>query len=129
MVVADTSIWISFFNRPSSVEKQVLDDLLDRDQIVLVGVVLTELLQGVRSPAQRNTLRNALEALPYIEVTFDTWIAAGDLSFTLLRKGITVAIPDLLIATLALEHSWSVYSLNADFQRIPGLSLFSPACS
>ena len=50
MVVADTSIWISFFNRPASVEKQVLDELLDRDEVVLVGVVLTELLQGIRSP-------------------------------------------------------------------------------
>jgi len=129
MVVVDTSIWISFFNRPSSVEKQVLHNLLDRDEVVLVGIILTELLQGVRSTVQRETLRNALMALPYIEVTVDTWLAAGDLSSTLLRKGITIAMPDLLIATLALEHSCSVYSLDSDFQRIPGLLLFSPSQS
>lgn len=129
MVVADTSVWISFFNRPASIEKQVLDELLDRDEVVLVGVVPTELLQGVKSSIQRETLRDALSALPYLEVTFDTWIAAGDLSSALLRKGITIPVPDLLIASMALEHSCSVYSLNADFQRIPGLSLFSPSRS
>jgi len=129
MVVADTSVWISFFNRPSSIEKQALDDLLDRDEVVLIGVVLTELVQSVRSPIQRETLRNALLALPYLEVTFDTWIAAGDLSSALLRKGITIPVPDLLIASMALEHSCSVNSLDTDFQRIPGLSFFSPASS
>lgn len=126
MVVVDTSIWISFFNRPTSVEKHTLDDLLDRDAVVLVGVVLTELLQGVRSKPERETLHDLLSALPYVEMTFETWLSAGDLSSVLRRKGRTMGFPDLLIAALAQQHACSVYSLDEDFRHIPNLSLYVP---
>jgi tRNA(fMet)-specific endonuclease VapC len=126
MVVVDTSIWISFFNRPTSVEKHALDDLLDRDNVVLVGVVLTELLQGVRSKTERDTLHDLLSALPYLEMTFETWLSAGDLSSLLLRKGRTLGFSDLLIAALAQQHSYPVYSLDQGFGHIPGLSLYAP---
>ena len=127
MVVVDTSIWISFFNRPASIEKRTLDDLLDRDEAVLVGVVLTELLQGVRSKTERTTLYDLLLALPYLEMTFETWHSAGALSSLLLRKGRTLGFPDLLIAALAQQHSCLVYSLDDDFRHIPELSLYMPS--
>lgn len=126
MVIVDTSIWISFFNRPTSVEKRILDDLLDRDEVALVGVVVTELLQGVRSKPERETLLDLLLALPYLEMTIESWRLAGDLSYQLLRKGRTLGFPDLLIAALAQHHSCSVYSLDDDFRHIPGLSLYVP---
>ncbi|GJL53289.1 MAG: ribonuclease VapC [Nitrospirales bacterium] len=125
-VVVDTSIWISFFNRPASIEKQALDDLLDRDDVVLVGIVLTELLQGVRSKTEREVLHELFSALPYLEMTFQTWLSAGDLSSFVRQKGKTLGFPDLLIAALALQHSCSVYSLDHDFRQIPGLSLYTP---
>ncbi|MBI4401241.1 MAG: hypothetical protein HY581_06380 [Nitrospirae bacterium] len=49
MVIADTSVWIPFFNRPDSSEKRALDLLIDADEVALIGVVLAELLQGCRS--------------------------------------------------------------------------------
>jgi predicted nucleic acid-binding protein len=126
MVVVDTSIWISFFNRPTSVEKRTLDDLLDRDEVILVGVIVTELLQGIRSKTERETLHDLLLALPYVEMTFETWLSSGELSSLLLRKGRTLGFPDLLIAALAQQHACSVYSLDDDFRHIPGLSLYVP---
>ena len=73
MVVADTSVWIPFFNEPESVEKRELDALIDADRLVMVGVVLAEPIQGCRtawkstpwtptsrrSPAWPYTLRRA----------------------------------------------------------------------
>lgn len=44
MAIADTSVWIPFFNRPNSREKQTLDLLIDADDVALVGIVLAELL-------------------------------------------------------------------------------------
>ena len=46
MVIADTSVWIPFFNRPDSPEKVAVDRLIDADEVALVGVVLAEWLQG-----------------------------------------------------------------------------------
>jgi hypothetical protein len=99
---------------------------IDRDEVVLVGIVVTELLQGVRSKRERETLHDLLLALPYLEMTFETWLSAGELSSLLLRKGRTLGFPDLLIAALAQQHSCSVYSLDDDFRHIPELSLYLP---
>jgi predicted nucleic acid-binding protein len=127
MVIADTSAWIPFFNRPNSAEKAALDLLIDADEVSLVGVVLTELLQGCRTHSERDILSDALLALPYYEVTQSTWLQAGDLSATLLRKGITLPLSDLVIAALAMERNCRVFSLDAHFKKIPGLNLYTPS--
>ena len=126
MVIADTSVWIPFFNRPDSPEKTALDLLIDADEVSLVGVVLAELLQGCRAPSERHTLAEALLALPYYEVTSSTWLQTGDLSAHLLRKGVTLPLSDLIIAALAIEHDCPVYSLDAHFKKIPGVHLYVP---
>lgn len=127
MVIADTSVWIPFFNRPDSSEKTVLDLLIDADEVVLVGVVLAELLRGCRSSSERNVLSEALLALPYHEVTQSTWSQTGDLSAQLLRRGVTLPLSDLLIAALAIEHHCHVYTLDTHFKKIPGVPLYLPA--
>ena len=126
MVLADTSVWISFFNRPDSPEKHTLDLLIEADEVALAGVVLAELLQGCRTSRERDVLADCLLALPYLEVDQDTWLKAGDLSSSLLRKGVTLPLSDLLIAALAMEHRCRVYSLDHHFRRIPGLHLYTP---
>ncbi|OQW34288.1 MAG: hypothetical protein A4E19_02170 [Nitrospira sp. SG-bin1] len=127
MVIADTSVWIPFFNRPDSPEKAALDLLIDADEVVLVGVVLAELLQGCRTSSERDTLSDALLALPYREVTQSTWSRAGDVSAQLLRRGVTLPLSDLIIAALAIEHNCHVYSLDTHFRKIPGVRLHPPA--
>jgi hypothetical protein len=126
MVIADTSVWIPFFNRPDSPEKSALDLLVDADEVALVGVVLAELLQGCRTQSERGFLSDALLALPYYEVTQSTWLQTGDLSAYLLRRGVTLPLSDLIIAALAIEHDCRVYSLDAHFQKIPGVDPYSP---
>lgn len=126
MVIADTSVWIPFFNRPNSREKQTLDLLIDADDVALVGIVLAELLQGCRSHQERDELKEGLLALPYLEVSQSTWVNAGALSAGLLRKGITLPLSDLIIAALAIEHHCPVYSLDDHFWKIPDLPLFKP---
>lgn len=129
MVIADTSVWIPFFNRPDSPEKAALDLLIDADEIAMVGVVLAELLQGCRTQSERDSLSDALLALPYYEVTQSIWLQTGDLSAALLRRGVTLPLSDLIIAALAIERDCRVYSLDAHFKKIPGLHLYSPASS
>lgn len=129
MVIADTSVWIPFFNRPDSAEKTALDILIDADEVALVGVVLAELLQGCRTLSERDALSDALLALPYYEVTQSTWLQTGDLSAALLRKGVTLPLSDLIIAALAIEQDCRIYSLDTYFKKIPGVHLYLPASS
>jgi len=125
MVIADTSVWIPFFNRPDSPEKTALDLLIDADEVAFVGVVLAELLQGCRTPSEREALSDALLALPYYEVTQSTWSQTGDLS----AQGITLPLSDLIIAALAIERDCRIYSLDTHFKKIPGVHLYLPASS
>jgi len=125
MVIADTSVWIPFFNRPDSPEKTALDLLIDADEVAFVGVVLAELLQGCRTPSEREALSDALLALPYYEVTQSTWSQTGDLS----AQSITLPLSDLIIAALAIERDCRIYSLDTHFKKIPGVHLYLPASS
>lgn len=126
MVIADTSVWIPFFNRPKSTEKQALDALIDADEVSMAGVVLAELLQGCRTRKDRDEINDAMLSLPYLEMTRDIWILAGDISSSLLRRGITLPVPDLIVAAIALKNQCRLYSLDGHFQKIPGLTLYHP---
>ncbi len=126
MVVADTSVWIPFFNEPESEEKRELDALLDADRLVMVGVVLAELTQGCRTAREAEATASLLEGLRFIETTVATWRRAGELSFGLRRRGVTVPLSDLVVAALALEHRLEVYTLDPHFRAVPGLPLYVP---
>lgn len=123
MVIADTSAWIPFFNRPQSAEKRELDALLDADRVVLVGVVLAELIQGCRTLREAQAVTSKLTGLHFLDTRMATWKRSGELSFALRRKGLTLPLSDLVIAALALEHRHSVYTLDPHFEHVPGLQL------
>ena len=126
MVVADTSVWIPFFNEPDSEEKRELDALIDADRLVMVGVVLAELIQGCRTAKEAETTTSHLAGLRFIETAFSTWRRAGEISFGLRRRGVTVPLLDLVVAALALEHHLDVYTLDPHFKEVPGLPLYVP---
>jgi len=64
VVIVDTSVWIPYFQKPDSEERRILDRLLDQDQAAVVGVVLTELVQGCRTKLQADSIKETLLALP-----------------------------------------------------------------
>jgi predicted nucleic acid-binding protein len=126
VVIVDTSAWIPFFNRPESAEKQAIDALIDADRAAMVGVVLAELLQGCRTSKESMAFLFEVTGLRFLEAGFDTWRRTGELSASLRSAGITLPLPDILIATLALEHGCQVYTLDPHFAQVPGLSLYRP---
>lgn len=126
MVVADTTVWIEFFNDPESEEKHVIDLLIDGDELALVGPVLAELLQGCRTAGEASTILDHVSALPFLEMSFSAWRRAGEISSSLKRKGTTLPLMDVIIAALALEHNAEVFTIDPHFDEIPGLKLHKP---
>ena len=127
MVIVDSSVWIQYLRRPASPDGGELEALLKRGEVILTGVVLAELLQGMRSARQLETLGSLLAELPYVEATKDTWIAAASFMRALREGGRSPQLPDMLIAAQAVAHRLTVYSLDADFSHVPGLSLHEAA--
>lgn len=126
MVIVDTSIWITYFTRQSSQEKFEVDHLLDVEEVTVVGPIVSELIQGTRTEKEKRLIKDALGALPYVETTKSTWELIGEIGLSLRRKGIIVATADLIIAALAQEHGYTVYTMDTDFQRISHLRLYKP---
>jgi predicted nucleic acid-binding protein len=49
MIFVDTSIWIDFLRGENSSERWLLHKLIeDEDEISISGIVLTEILQGIK---------------------------------------------------------------------------------
>lgn len=123
-ILADTSIWIEFFNKPHAEPGDSLEQLLRKGRVVVSGIVLTELLQGAKVEKEFNAILESVTALPFLEPTLNTWIRAGRISFSLRRKGTTIPTTDLIIASLALENDCQIFTLDPHFSKIPDVKIF-----
>jgi predicted nucleic acid-binding protein len=122
-VLADTCAWIDYLKPGPSALKSLMEKLLLNDRVVVVGPVLYELTQGIKSAKERSTVMEALKSLDYIEMTEALWIKAGELSSTLRKAGKTIPFSDVLIATLALENNLSVITIDKHFVDVKGLDV------
>ena len=123
MILVDTSVWIRSARQRSPREALELDSLLAQDEVAVTEIVIAEVLQGSRAPADFDVLADKLDALHFLDATKETWRRAGQLSFQLARQGLPTPLADLAIAAVALEHDVALYAVDEHFQRVPGLRL------
>jgi len=122
-ILPDTCAWIDFFRgRPSRMAENV-ETALVQGEVVTCGVVLYEMLQGIKSPREEALVVSAFQAVPHLEMTGSLWIKAGHLSSQLRKKGHTLPLSDIIIATLALENTCSLLTVDRHFDVIPGLTV------
>jgi len=114
----DTSAWIDFFRRRDGDVGDTVADLVQRDQAILAGPVMAELLRGVRSSKEAARLKTLLGALPYVEVQRPDWEAAGESLRELRSRGLALALTDAVIAAVALRYGLSVLTLDKDFEHL-----------
>ncbi|MSQ23795.1 MAG: PIN domain nuclease [Chloroflexi bacterium] len=126
MVIADTSVWINLFRAPDSEHAAELKRLLRLQEVCLTGVVLAEILRGARSAVEFARLSSDLEALHYLEISREAWIKAAELGLSLRGQGRTVPLTDLSIAAIALVVDYEIYTLDRDFDPVPGLRFHHP---
>ena len=117
MILVDTSAWIAFFRGAGPLADRV-DELLVTNEVALCGPVLTELRRGLRSPAERRKVIPLLDGCHTLAQPERLWEEAGELGYTLARKGATVKTLDLLIATYALSHGVALLAEDTDFETM-----------
>jgi len=126
-VLPDTCAWIDFFKASPSPLAEQLKTALTDGMIVSCGVVMYELLQGIRSHKEEELVISAFQALPQLEMTAASWIQAGRLSADLRKKRHTIPLSDIIIATLALENDCDVLTVDRHFDLIPNLKIIRGA--
>jgi predicted nucleic acid-binding protein len=121
-VVVDTSVWSHALRRTtptSDPQAAKLADLLrQRQAVYLLGVILQEILQGIRDPGKFREIREHLRPYPLIELTRADYIAAAQIGNQCRSKGIQASIVDCQIAAACIEHDCALLTCDQDFQHI-----------
>jgi hypothetical protein len=121
VILVDTSVWIDFFNGCDSTEAFYLTDCIaDARPLTLPGLVLTEILQGLRSDGDVDRVSRVLSALdPSPELDRTDYRGAADIYRVCRAKGFTIrSTIDCLIAQLCLRHDYELLAKDRDFEAI-----------
>lgn len=123
MTVVDTTVWIDFFRGADTPEVRELQRLIEASEDVCVcGVILTEVLQGIRDDKHHAAASAAFDAFLFLPMTQRTFVGAADLYRTLRRSGITIRnAVDCMIAAVAIEHDIPLLHNDRDFDAIATL--------
>jgi hypothetical protein len=119
VVLIDTSIWIDFFQHPDSPHATRLEDLIkEHNRAVLCGIVLQEVLQGIRDDKSHVVTKERLIKLPYLDMSKEIHLAAAALYRSLRARGITVPSADTSIAALAIYNHIPLYTRDDHFNIV-----------
>lgn len=122
-ILADTSVWIEFFKEGSAIGN-VLENLIKEHRVWTCGIVLFELIKGVKSEKEKSLIINTLLSLEYIEMSPLLWKSAGEIAASLKKTGINLPMSDIFIASLAINQNLSIFTLDKHFEQIPGIQIY-----
>lgn len=122
-VIVDTSVLISFFRGEEKIADKV-SSLLQNNRVVTTGIIIAELLQGMKDMKEESNISDILAETSPLEITIDLWIKAGKLALSLRKKGINLPLTDVAIAALAIEQNLSIFTLDEHFKKIPGVRVY-----
>ncbi|MFC1825429.1 PIN domain-containing protein [Thermodesulfobacteriota bacterium] len=123
MTIVDTCVWIEFFRNTGSELTLHLKSLLRERRVVMVGIVLAEILQGIKSKKEANIVRQSFKTIPYQEMTREIWEKSGEMSAAFRKKGVNLPLSDLIIAASALYGGYEIFTIDPHFEKIRVLNL------
>ena len=112
-ILVDSSVWIEYFRGKKEVS--VLDELIDRNQLRINNLILSELIPFLRIKKE-NTLIKILMTIKNIAIKID-WAEIIDFQEINLRNGLNkIGIPDLIIVQNVRDNNLILYSLDKHFE-------------
>ena len=120
MVLVDTTVWIDFFADRPQPHVAALQKLIEEDaDLCVCGVILAEVLQGIRADADYRKTKDYFESLILVPMRRTTFEKSAALYRSLRKKGVTIRKPiDCMIASVAVEHALPLLHNDRDFDQI-----------
>ena len=118
MIIADTSVWIDYFNGKVDSYTDELDKQLNEGNVVLGDLILLEILQGIKSDKEYNKTKKILETLDQYEMLGHNMVTRCANNYRQLRKqGMTIRkTADVIIATFCIENKIPLLFTDRDFK-------------
>jgi hypothetical protein len=92
----------------------------EKQQVVVPGIVLQELMSGVKDPAQGERIKELMEGYPLISATKEPYIEASNISNVCRKAGVSASTIDCLIAAQCIMLNGVLLTLDDGFKRISG---------
>ena len=125
-ILVDTCIWSLSLRRTNDKKNesvQLLKKLILEQKVQMIGPIRQELLSGVKSQNQFNTLKSYLSAFPDLPIKTQDYELAAEY-FNINRKnGIQGSNTDFLICALSNNHEMPIFTNDNDFK------LYAKNCS
>lgn len=120
MVLIDTTVWIDFFAGKSTPQVSVLELLLSEgEDVCTCGIVLAEVLQGLRDDRTYRKIKSYFGNLIYLQMNQNAFVKSADMYRSLRKKGITIRKSlDCMIAAVAISHHVQLLHNDRDFDPI-----------
>ncbi len=117
MILADTSVWIDYFNGNINALTDSLDAALVEGTVALADLIFLEILQGFKSDKDYMEARDALVTLDQYSIFSSEMVTVCAENYRSLRKkGITIRkTNDVIIATYCIEHRIPLLYKDRDF--------------
>ncbi len=118
MILADTSVWIDYFNGNINQKTDYLDFALDEGTVAMGDLIFLEILQGFRQEKDYKAAKRMLATLDQFELFGHHMVEICADNYRFLRKrGITIRkTADLIIATFCIETKMPLLFCDKDFQ-------------
>lgn len=120
MLLVDTTVWIDFFAGKTTPQVSVLELMISEgEDICVCGIVLTEILQGIRNDSRYAKTKALFDNLIFLPMARATFLRSAEIYRFLRKKGITIRKPlDCMIAAVALAHNVQFLHSDKDFAPI-----------
>ena len=120
MVLIDTTVWIDFFAGKQLPHVSILESLIKkREDICICGIILTEVLQGIREISEFRKTQELFHAIIFLPMPYSVFFGAAEIYRNLRSKGITIRNSvDCMIASVAIENDIMLLHNDRDFKPI-----------
>jgi predicted nucleic acid-binding protein len=118
MILVGTSVWRkALSSKASNREAAVLNEMLQNLQVVMLGPVRQELLNGINDPAVFHEVKKSLSVLDDSPLLTEDYETAARFSNICLNNGVVGLNIDFLMCAFAVRNNILIWTVNKDFDE------------
>ena len=121
-ILIDTPIWSLAFRHKNDCGDNLnakhineLSELVENNQVILVGPVRQEVLSGISNLKQFNLLKKKLSAFDNDPIGLSEYELATELFNKCRKNGIQGSHIDFLICSISIINKYKIYTIDNDF--------------